>query len=31
MFGDLHILFYREGVVDEDGRKAIASLAAKRT
>jgi tellurite methyltransferase len=31
MFGDLHILFYREGIFEEDGRKAIASLAAKRT
>ncbi len=30
MFGDLHILFYREGVIEEDGKKAIASLAAKR-
>jgi len=30
MFKNLHLFFYREGIFDEDGRKAIASLAAKR-
>ncbi len=30
LFSDLHILFYREGVYDEGGKKATASLAGKR-
>jgi len=30
MFDKLHVIFYREGIFNEDGRKAIASLAAKR-
>ncbi|MFQ5330310.1 MAG: class I SAM-dependent methyltransferase [Thermodesulfobacteriota bacterium] len=29
-FGDFHLLFYREGIVEEGGRKAIASLAARK-
>ncbi len=30
LFSDLHILFYREGVFEEGGKRAIASLAARR-
>lgn len=30
LFSDLHIFFYREGVFEEDGKKAIASLAGRR-
>ncbi len=30
LFSDLHIFFYREGIYDEGGKKAIASLAGKR-
>jgi SAM-dependent methyltransferase len=30
MFDGLHILFYREGIFEEEGRRAIASLAGRR-
>lgn len=30
LFGDLHLFFYREGVFDEEERKALASLAVRR-
>jgi 2-polyprenyl-3-methyl-5-hydroxy-6-metoxy-1,4-benzoquinol methylase len=31
LFSDLHIFFYREGIFDEGGKKAIASLAGEMT